>query len=69
MAWCMSTNCAPTSSHTRYPTTARDPFGNTITYLYDSCDPDPEDEPHLQSVSQDLGDGHVRTVTFTYLDG
>ena len=62
-------DCAPTSSHTRYPTTARDPFGNTITYFYDSCDPDPEAEPLLQSVSQDLGDGQVRTVTFTYLDG
>jgi len=48
---------------TRYPTEARDPFGNTLAYAYEN---DIYGQPRLTAITQDLGGGQVRLVSFAY---
>lgn len=46
----------------RYVTRIEDPYGNTLVFTYFSA-PDPTDG--VQTITQDLGSGQTRTVTFT----
>jgi YD repeat-containing protein len=52
----------------RYPTAAWDAFGNRLTFEYPEgdCGPNREAPPKLTKISQDLGGGQVREVTFNY---